>query len=190
MYNRKSLPYKELEIIHYIPPTGACLICIMSTPPRSKRRKTEMEFIGIDPGYSGGMALLDVAGEVLEVVAFKKMTLRDTVDVMTQWSKEHKPKAMLEKVHSMPKQGIVSSWKFGEHYGFLQGVLSSSSVPFGYVTPQKWMKRLECRTGGDKNVSKARAQRQWPEMKITHAIADALLIAEYCRLVHIDEIFT
>jgi len=36
-------------------------------------------------------------------------------------------------------------------------------------------------TGGDKNVSKRRAQELFPEIKITHAIADALLIAEYAR---------
>lgn len=36
-----------------------------------------------------------------------------------------------------------------------------------------------------KNLTKARAQQLWPEYpRITHAIADALLIAEFCRRVH------
>ena len=39
---------------------------------------------------------------------------------------------------------------------------------------------------GDKNVTKSRAQELFPELKITHAIADALLIAEYGRRVRID----
>jgi hypothetical protein len=40
---------------------------------------------------------------------------------------------------------------------------------------------MQCLTKGDKNVSKAAAQRLWPKLKITHANADALLIAEYGR---------
>ncbi len=36
-------------------------------------------------------------------------------------------------------------------------------------------------TKGDKNVSKRRAQELFPALKVTHAIADALLIAEFAR---------
>jgi hypothetical protein len=36
-------------------------------------------------------------------------------------------------------------------------------------------------TKGDKNVSKRRAQELFPQLKVTHATADALLIAEYGR---------
>jgi hypothetical protein len=34
---------------------------------------------------------------------------------------------------------------------------------------------------GDKNVTKRKAQELFPSLKITHATADALLIAEYLR---------
>jgi hypothetical protein len=40
---------------------------------------------------------------------------------------------------------------------------------------------MQCLTGGDKNISKRRAQELFPSLKITHAVADALLIAEYGR---------
>ena len=59
--------------------------------------------------------------------------------------------------------------------------LCAATIPYEEVTPQKWQKALGCRTGGDKNVSKARAQALFPLQNITHAIADALLLAEYCR---------
>ena len=45
--------------------------------------------------------------------------------------------------------------------------------------PQVWQKALGCMTGGDKNVTKRRAQELFPGHKITHATADALLIAHY-----------
>ena len=89
--------------------------------------------------------------------------------------------AMLENVHSMPKQGVASSFKFGRNFGNLEGLLTGSKIPFDYVTPQKWQKELGCLSHGDKNVTKSKAQRLFPHLKITHAIADALLIMEYCR---------
>jgi hypothetical protein len=39
-------------------------------------------------------------------------------------------------------------------------------------------------TKGDKHISKQRAQQLFPSAKVTHAIADALLLAEYCGRVH------
>jgi hypothetical protein len=59
-----------------------------------------------------------------------------------------------------------------------------------YVTPQKWQKEFGLIVTGrglgqddtaKKNRNKARAQELFPGIKITHAIADALLIAEYGR---------
>lgn len=40
---------------------------------------------------------------------------------------------------------------------------------------------MGCLTKGDKNISKARAQQLFPTAKITHATADALLLAEWRR---------
>jgi len=49
------------------------------------------------------------------------------------------------------------------------------------VYPMMWQAKMECLTGGNKNVSKHRAQELFPGVRITHAVADALLIAEYGR---------
>ena len=90
-------------------------------------------------------------------------------------------KAYIEKVGATPQMGVVSAFTFGRSYGWLLGVLDALRIPYEFVTPQKWQKAMGCLTGGDKNVSKAAAQRLWPSLKITHANADALLIAEYGR---------
>jgi hypothetical protein len=67
--------------------------------------------------------------------------------------------------------------------------LIASGVPFEAVTPGKWQKEFgllakkgETKTA-KKNRHKARAQELFPDLKITHATADALLIAEYGRRV-------
>jgi hypothetical protein len=57
--------------------------------------------------------------------------------------------------------------------------LTAAQIPFERVRPAAWQKALGCLTGGDKNVSKRRAQELFPQLKVTHATADALLIAYY-----------
>jgi len=70
--------------------------------------------------------------------------------------------------------------------GMLRGFLIAFQIQFGFVTPAEWQKVMECRTKGDKNVTKDAAYRIFPNLKITHAIADALLIAEYARRKHYE----
>ena len=138
-------------------------------------------FLGVDPGLSGGFGLVPQWGDPSAAIAFKQQqTERDIADFFETWA-DSIIFAMIEKVHSMPKQGVASSFKFGMSYGFLRGLLIGFKIPFEEVTPQRWQKRLQCFTHGDKRISKARAQQMWPELKITHSTADALLISEYCR---------
>jgi len=139
--------------------------------------------IGIDPGKSGGMVKLDDGtGQVIRTDKFADMTDHDTAEALREYALDIEPdRAIIEQVHSMPKQGVASTFKFGRHFGFLIGLLTGLKIPYELVTPQKWQKALSCRTGGDKNVSKAAAQRLWPDERWTHAIADAALIAEYGR---------
>ena len=92
--------------------------------------------MGIDPGISGGIAVLTAKGAVY-AVAKMPPTLHDI------W------------------------FEIGQ--------------PFDRVLPQTWQGKMGCRTGGDKNISKAAAQRLFPKVTVTHAIADALLLAEYAR---------
>ena len=137
-------------------------------------------YLGIDPGTSSGsMALIDFQGQHVSTIK-----LKETHHDIWEWLDEYREGigyAVLEKVHAMPRQGVVSSFKFGESFGFCQGMLTAAGVRFEFATPQKWQKAMQCRTGGDKNISKARAQALFPGIKITHAIADALLIADYAR---------
>ncbi len=138
-------------------------------------------YIGIDPGASGGIALLDADGEILAAEKYGD-TQHDTGEQFRRIiGATERPFALIERVHSMPKQGVASSFKFGESYGFLKGLLVGLAIPYDDVTPQKWQKLMGCLTRGDKNVSKAKAQQLFPGLKITHATADALLIAETCR---------
>lgn len=137
-----------------------------------------MNYIGIDPGKSGGIAVITTEGAAY---AYRMAdTDRDLLDLLGDIGAGVSC-AMLEQVHAMPGQGVTSTFTFGRGFGKLEMALCAARIPFELVTPQKWQKALGCLTKGDKNVSKAAAQRLFPTLKVTHAIADALLIAEYCR---------
>lgn len=137
-------------------------------------------YLGVDPGKSGAIAVLLPYGSVVCVVRLDQ-TEHDVVESLRAIVAEQRCCAMLERVSAMPGQGVSSTFKFGKSYGFLRGVLVALQIPFEEVAPATWQGYMKCRTKGDKNVSKAAAQRRWPGEKIIHATADALLIAEYCR---------
>lgn len=147
----------------------------------------ETVFIGIDPGQGGGIAC--IVGSDVRAVKMPE-TDRDLLDYLRNCTtlSDGNVVAMLERVHSSPQMGVSSSFKFGCGYGRLRMALTAISVPFDDVTPQRWQKMLGCLSRGDKNVTKRRAQDLFPNVTVTHALADALLIAAYCRRVHLGQL--
>jgi Holliday junction resolvasome RuvABC endonuclease subunit len=146
--------------------------------------------IGIDPGVLGGLAAIcdDGDNEFRLTLKFKDATEQDIAQWFAFEIGDTKAYAVIERVSSSPQMGVVSSFTFGRSYGFLRGILTAMKIPFAEVTPQKWQKAMGCMSKGDKNVTKAAAQRLYPQEKITHANADALLLATYCRR-HAAELF-
>jgi crossover junction endodeoxyribonuclease RuvC len=137
--------------------------------------------IGVDPGANGGIAWITSDGKA----CVEKMpdTLQDLWELVESIGFEapdftpYQIKAYIEQVSSSPQMGVVSSFSFGRGYGNLEMALTAAGIPFERVRPQVWQKALGCMTKGDKNVSKRKAQELFPDRKITHATADALLIA-------------
>lgn len=147
-------------------------------------------YVGIDPGASGGLAAVDGDGTP---VAFAKMpeTDAETLRFLTDLSGDSIA-AVIERVWSSPQMGVASAFKFGVNVGMLKMALAAARIPYDEVVPSKWQQALGCRVGtsraaggegGDKNITKRRAAALFPNVKMTHAIADALLIAEFCRRV-------
>jgi len=142
--------------------------------------------IGIDPGKNGGIAWIsdgkpcvekmpDTLADLWELIE----DIRDGELATPRFNGEHGYKAYLEQVHSSPQMGVVSAFSFGNGYGHLEMALTAAGIPFERVRPQVWQKAMGCLTRGEKNVTKRKAQELYPQLKVTHATADALLIATY-----------
>lgn len=166
-----------------------------------------MLILGIDPGRSGGVAVLslDNAGKPRCDPTLLKLDLEEQQVSDLFWKifydateAGERCHVVLEKVHAMPainriksrdgeikRQEVFASVSsvgtFMQNYGFLRGCLRTIGFEFQEVRPQDWQTALGCLTRGDKNVSKRKAQELFPEVKIIHATADALLLAEFGR---------
>lgn len=153
-----------------------------------------MIILGIDPGASGGLAILR-HGELPIAIPMPE-TERDIWLWISEWSPF--TIAVIEKQQPLPSsmRGAVASMKLGRSYGFLRGCLVAGDIPFEEWSPGAWQLELRCRSGGDKKVTKAAAQQMFPRVqdgegnlkKITHKTADALLIAAFARRLYMQRI--
>ena len=142
-----------------------------------------MIVIGIDPGTNGGIAWITDGKPCVEKMPDSLRDLWDLICDITNHPRStvdgRKYKAYIEQVHSSPQMGVKSAFTFGNGFGHLEMALTAAGIPFERVRPQVWQKAMGCMTKGDKNVSKRKAQELFPSMKVSHATADALLIASY-----------
>ena len=148
---------------------------------------TRSKIFAIDPGVNGAYAVLGRQGEFVdmgELPRFKKAL--NAVELASIFSM-HQPKlAVIEKVASMPGQGVASTFTFGCAYGVCIGVAGGSDVPVAFVTPTRWKTHFRL-TGQPKDASRELAIRLYPGaarmlgLKKHHGRADALLMARFAH---------
>lgn len=137
--------------------------------------------LGVDPGGSGAAALY-CRGQPPAVIEFAKHDESAILQWFVDAVAESEPRlAVLERVGPSPKMGAANAFTFGESYGFLRAALMVTGVRLKLVVPRAWQAAMQCMSGGDKNVTKRAAQVLFPNLKITHGTADALLIAVYAQ---------
>lgn len=136
---------------------------------------------GIDPGQHGGVAIMDDDGTVLKVVNIPA-TRSGLFELLKDWS-PYLTIAYVEQLHGLPHsmRGSVASFKLGQNYGEILMGLEGAGILYDTVDPRVWQTKMKCLTGGNKAISKRRAQELYPYLKkdITNSTADALLIATY-----------
>lgn len=143
-----------------------------------------MRIVGIDPGQNGGIAWCN---DGFMQVWPMPSTERDISSLLFDMAFPDETFCLIEKVHSMTGQGVKSMFTFGQHYGFLRGLLVAHRIPFEEVPPKTWQMSFGIKGGTGvsktlhKNRLKQKAQNLFPDMRVTLKTCDALLIAEYGR---------
>ncbi len=156
-----------------------------------------MSILCADPGATGGLALLRTFndGNLLGIIKTMFMPMiqakskkRVDTEAIFEWLGDDTVEySVIENVHSMPRQGVASSFQFGRSFGALEGAMAGlSAVPLAYVEPSVWKVKMGL-LGDDKEQARMRATRifsrsarelHWPLVK-HDGIAEACLIGYY-----------
>ena len=150
-------------------------------------------YVGADPGTTGALGWVapnETAG-VLSFDAKYEPSIYQAVVTLYETAQRQGWRIFLriEKVASMPGQGVVSTFKFGRATGIIIGAAGALGIPYEELTPSDWKGRftgLICPGKSDaerKARSREMATQRFPELSDQfnrvkdHNAAEAILIA-------------
>jgi hypothetical protein len=157
-------------------------------------------YIGVDPGVRGFAALLAPDGWVAFEPLARAAGKADLAGIVRQfrrigarWLDGDLPYArctvVLEEVHSMPRQGVASTFAFGRGFGRVEAAVVAAGLPLVYVRPAAWKKAilLASEREAKKAGSVLACERLFPALqlptnqrgRIDDNACDALCLAEY-----------
>ena len=153
-----------------------------------------MKIIGIDPGLSGAIAVLE-NNKVLNIFDIPVMSDRKKnkrqlnsallVNLLKEnINKEEEVAVVVEQVNAMPGQGVTSMFNFGQTFGALKGICAALELPIFFVRPSKWKKHFEL-INSSKDASRTKAIEMYPKLsnqlskKKDVNKSDAILIARF-----------
>jgi crossover junction endodeoxyribonuclease RuvC len=151
-----------------------------------------MNYFGIDPGKTGGVALITALFTKVWPMPIKdkEVDCRELKEIL---SSVKVATVFIEKVHAMPGQGVTSMFNFGQGYGKIKGCLEAMGMEYQLVTPQAWKKLvLEGMDWKKRKVASVEyCQDHYPDISLLRTprckkphdgLSDALCIAEYGRI--------
>ena len=153
-----------------------------------------MKIIGIDPGLSGAIAILEnnIVKNIFDIPVMSEgkknkrqlnsallvSLLRENID------KGEEIAVVVEQVNAMPGQGVTSMFNFGQTFGALKGICAALELPIYFVRPSKWKKHFEL-INSSKDASRTKAIEMYPNLSSQLAKkkdvnkSDAILIARF-----------
>lgn len=145
--------------------------------------------LGIDPGVTGAMAVIDWHGGLYAFDWFQsadgRISIPHAVATLRAWGLAYKlSDAVVENVASMPKQGASTGFTFGRAAGVAETLPLILGLPVHLITPTEWKRHHRLSRSG-KDASRLLAARLWPDNAADafknkgtgQAVADAALLA-------------
>ena len=153
-----------------------------------------MKIIGIDPGLSGAIAILE-DNKVLSIFDMpvmaegkknkRQLNSAQLVNIIRENTASRDEVAVIvEQVNAMPGQGVTSMFNFGQTFGAIKGVCAALNLPIFFVRPSKWKKYFEL-INASKDSSRTKVIEMYPSLsnqlskKKDVNKSDAILIARF-----------
>ena len=162
--------------------------------PTQTLKFESMRIVGIDPGLSGAIAILEEKKVLsifdMPVMADGKKNKRQLNSAqLVNIIKENIAGAdeivvIVEQVNAMPGQGVTSMFNFGQTFGAIKGVCAALNLSIFFVRPSKWKKHFEL-INSSKDSSRTKVIEMYPSLsnqlskKKDVNKSDAILIARY-----------
>tara|TARA_B100000941_G_C28426108_1_gene511565 strand:- start:298 stop:789 length:492 start_codon:yes stop_codon:yes gene_type:complete len=153
-----------------------------------------MKIVGIDPGLSGAIAILENKKVLslfdMPIMAEGKKNKRQLnsaqlVNIIKESVNLNDEIAVVvEQVNAMPGQGVTSMFNFGQTFGAIKGVCAALDLPIFFVRPSKWKRYFEL-INSSKDSSRTKVIEMYPSLSNQLAKkkdvnkSDAILIARF-----------
>ena len=153
-----------------------------------------MRIIGIDPGLSGAIAILEKEKVIgiydMPVMAEGKKNKRQLNSaqlvsiIRDNIHSKDEIAVVVEQVNAMPGQGVTSMFNFGQTFGAIKGVCAALGLPIFFVRPSKWKKHFDL-IRSSKDASRTKVIEMYPALsnllskKKDVNKSDAILIAKF-----------
>jgi crossover junction endodeoxyribonuclease RuvC len=161
-----------------------------------------MKIIGIDPGLSGAIAVLE-NNKVISMFEMpvmpegkknkRQLNSAQLAKLLKNYiSKNEEVSVVVEQVNAMPGQGVTSMFNFGQTFGAIKGICAALNLPIFFVRPSKWKKHFEL-INSSKDSSRTKAIEMYPSLSNDLAKkkdvnkSDAILIARFYSETRLNE---
>ena len=151
------------------------------------KNTSRFKYIGIDPGASGGIAVIDEKGIMM---AYKCPKSSDEMSLLFQMCMGSTPaaniKLFMERVWARPTNAVRAAFSYGVNYGQWLGIVATHEVEMNTAIPVEWIKWVGCPKALKRDVRKRwlkeKAGELYPNVnKLTLATSDAILITHFAK---------
>tara|TARA_R100001530_G_scaffold118928_2_gene86091 strand:- start:748 stop:1230 length:483 start_codon:yes stop_codon:yes gene_type:complete len=151
------------------------------------KNTSRFKYIGIDPGASGGIAVIDEKGIMM---AYKCPKSSDEMSLLFQMCMGSTPaaniKLLMERVWARPTNAVRAAFSYGVNYGQWLGIVATHEVEMNTAIPVEWIKWVGCPKALKRDVRKRwlkeKAGELYPNVnKLTLATSDAILITHFAK---------
>ena len=157
------------------------------------KNTSHFKYIGIDPGASGGIAVIDEKGIMM---AYKCPKSSDEMSLLFQMcigsTSAANIKLLMERVWARPTNAVRAAFSYGVNYGQWLGIVATHEVEMNTAIPVEWIKWVGCPKALKRDVRKRwlkeKAGELYPNVnKLTLATSDAILITHFAKEEYFNE---
>ena len=153
----------------------------------NSKKVKKIKYIGIDPGKSGGLPVIDEGGimaahkcpeKVFDMSVLFRLAIGDTAP--------DNVKLLMERVWARPSNATRAAFTYGVNYGQWLGIAASHEIKMYTTLPNNWIKWVGCPKAlpvkERKHWLRDKAKELYPDVKkVTLSTSDAILICHYAR---------